>query len=455
MATVFMASAAPARAALKPLKIPELQESTTSTGLRVVVAERGPLPLVSIRLVVRAGSAFDPPGKHGLADFTARLLRRGTKRLSADQINEAVEFVGGTLGTGAAEDTLSLFISAPAEHLDAMMDVLGQLLREPTFPPAEVESARRRVLAQIANDLDDPGEIADRAFLKAVWGDHPYGHEVVGRRSHIEKFTRDDVVNFHRDRIGPRVSTLLVVGAVDAKAVFAAAERAFAGFSGGPSSAVDPPGLERAAMAGGVVIVDKPDQTQTQVRIGGAGLPKGHPDAFAIAAFNTVLGGSFTSRLVTEIRVKRGLSYGASSHFVGLKSAGTFQVGSFTKTESTREILDVALAQLKRMREKGPTPAELKTAQSYVAGIYPARIETNESLASALTEVLIYGLPADWVQKFRDRLSAVTQKEAAAAAAKYLLKDPPAIVLVGKASEIAPLVKDLGKVTVLNVSDVD
>ncbi|WP_224248240.1 M16 family metallopeptidase [Hyalangium gracile] len=441
-------------AASRPLKLPAVTESTTSSGLTVLAAERGPLPLVSARLVLRAGSATDPKDKFGLADFTVRLLRRGTARMSADELDEAIEFVGASVSGGVSEDLMSLYVTTPAEHFPAMLSVLGQLVREPTFPEKEVELARDRALAQFANDLDDPGTVADRAFTRALWGDHPYGHDVGGSAPHVRTFTREDVERFYRQRIGPKGALLVVVGAVKPELVAAEAEKAFAGWT--QPEQLEPeaaPAVEGVAQAGKILIVDKPDQTQSQVRIGGPGYRLGHPDYFPATAMNIALGGGFTSRLVNEIRVERGLSYGVGSYFDAMNAGGAFAITTFTKTASTREIIDVALGEVAKVRKGGITPRELKSAQTYLAGLYPLRTETNDSVASILADIRVHGLGEDWVEKFRDRLRAVTPKQAREAAAKYLFPKPPAIVVLGKASEVRKQLKGLGPISVASVSE--
>jgi zinc protease len=451
-----VASRAPEKktAASHPLKLPVVTESTTSSGLQVLAAERGPLPLVSMRLVLPAGSATDPKDKHGLADFTVRLLRRGTEHMGADAIDEAIEFVGASLATGVNEDLLSLYVTTPAEHFPAMLSVLGQLVREPTFPGKEVELARERALAQFANDLDDPGTVADRAFTRALWGEHPYGHDVGGSASHVSTFTREDVVRFHRERIGPKGALLVVVGAVKPEVVAAEAEKAFGGWvQPAQAEPLAVPPVEGVAQAGRIILVDKPDQTQSQVRIGGPGFRIGHPDYFAATAMNIALGGGFTSRLVNAIRVERGLSYGVGSYFDTSSAGGIFAITTFTKTESTREIIDVALGEVARVRAGGITPRELKSGQTYLAGLYPMRTETNESIASVIADIRMHGLGEDWVEKFRERLRAVTLKEVKAAAAKYLFPQGPAIVVLGRASEVQKQLEGQGPVTVVPVSE--
>lgn len=453
-----MASRSPAAskkgAASRPLKLPTATETTTSSGLQVLAAERGPLPLVSMRLVLRAGGVTDPKDKHGLADFTVRLLRRGTAKMNADAIDEAVEFVGASLAAGVSEDLMSLYITTPAEHFPAMLQVLGQLVREPIFPEKEVDLARERALAQFANDLDDPSTIADRAFTQALWGDHPYGHDVGGSASHVRTFTREDVVRFHRERIGPKGALLVVVGAVKPELVAAEAEKAFAGWSmPEQKEPIAVPPMERVAQAGRVLLVDKPDQSQSQVRIGGPGYRIGHPDYFAATAMNIALGGGFTSRLVNAVRVERGLSYSVGSYFDTMSAAGVFAISTFTKTASTREIIDVALEQVARVRDSGITTRELKTAQTYLAGLYPLRTETNESVASIIADIRVHGLGEDWVEQFRDRLRAVTPKQVKAVSARYLFSEPPAIVVLGKASEVKKHLKGLGTISVVPVSE--
>lgn len=449
-----MRTSAKTKAVAGEVKMPRFEVHTTAEGLTIHAAKRGPLPLVAVRLILRCGSAEDPAGKEGLADFTVRLMRRGTEKLSADAINEEVEFVGASLGMGSAEDSISFGTTTPSEHFEAMLDVLGQIVREPSFPEAEFVTAKSRTLAQHANDLDDPGTVADRAFLRALWGDHPYGHEIGGGEKSVQDFKRDDVVRFYREHLGPKIATLIVVGDVDPKVVFRAAERAFAGWSGGPELTVVPPPRLTPAASGQVIVVDKPEQTQSQVRMGTMGFAKGAPDLFPARVMNMALGEGFTSRLVNEIRVNRGLSYGVGSHFETLRAGGTFSISTFTKTSSTREIIEVALAETEKVRKRGITAVELQRAKTYLAGLFPLRLETNEALAGARAEIVLYGLGEDWVERYRERVHAVTLPQARAVAARYCFPEPPAIVVVGKADQIRKQVSRFGEVKVWTLAEV-
>lgn len=440
---------------LRPLKLPRHEIRTLSNGLTLHLVPRGPLPLVAVRLVIRAGSAFEHPGQFGVGDFTARLLRRGAGGQSADQISDTVEFVGASIGGFANEENVVIALSTPAKHLEEMLGVLAMLVLQPDFPDQEVELARRRTLASLANDLDDPSSLADRALVRAVWGNHPYGHDPSGGKKDVERITRADLQGYHRERLGPRISNLFISGDVDVDAVTSIVERTLGGWQGGPEFPPTVPSWSGLATPGEVVIVDKPEQSQVQMRIGAPGVKRGHVDHFPLVVMNTVLGGGFTSRLVTEVRVKRGLSYGAGSSFDMLSNAGAFTISSFTKTESINELLDVSLGEVKKMRSKGPSPAEVATVKRYISGLYPARLETNEAVAGAISDVVHYGLSDDWIAQYRERVAAVTVKDAAAAAQKHLFDKERVITLVGNAEALKPSVAKYGAVTVVRPSDLE
>jgi zinc protease len=412
------------------------------------------VPLVAVRLVLEAGAAVDPPGQEGLADFMVRLLRRGTERRDAHAIDEAVEFVGASLGLYAGEDHLALTLTTPAEHLRPMLEVLSELVQVPSFPETEVATERERSLGQFANDVDDPSLLADRALVRTAWAGHPYGHDVTGTRASVGQFQRDDVVRFHRQHLGPKLARLFVVGAVDAREVERSVRRAFAGWSGGPAARAVVPDTGGLVQAGRILVVDRPEQTQSQVRIAGPAYRRGAPVQFAAQVVNVTLGAGFTSRLVREVRVRRGLSYGVGSSFDTLRAGGMFSLSSFTKVETTGALLKVMRAETERMRLRGPTPAEVGKAQRYLAGLFPLRTETNESLAGVLADMALYGLGDDWLDRYRDRVRSVTRAEGAAAAARYCFPEPPLTVVVGPAERLRPVLEPMAPVDVVTADAV-
>jgi zinc protease len=319
--------------------------------------------------VVRAGSALDPAGRFGLAHLTSAAMRRGTRTRSGARLDAEVEALGAVLGGGVDEDAASIGLSAPLEALPRLLAVLADVAQHPAFPARVVERIRRREVAGLAHDLDEPDVVADRATLMAAYGAHPYGHPSEGRGRHLAAARRGDLAAFHARHWRPSRATLLVVGPVDGEATLALARRRLGGWRGedGGEVEVAPPAPPRA----GVGVVDRPDLTQAQVRIAAPGFARSSPDHPAGVVAGAVLGGGFTSRLMEAIRVERGLSYGVRARFASGRAGGLFFVSSFTKVETAGALVQVALDELARFRADGPTEEELSRVRGYLGGLYP------------------------------------------------------------------------------------
>lgn len=436
---------------MTPLKLPPLVETRLSNGLAIVVAERHGLPLVAARLVVFAGSARDPVGKGGLASLTGEVLRRGTATRTAIELDDAIERVGGGLYADVGRDSSELATSLPSAHLDAALDVLADLAMHPAFPPAEVDLARRRTLASLARDLDDPAAVADRFIAREGFGEaSPYGHPIHGRQKTVASLTRDDLVLFHRAAYTPANAVLFVVGDVSADEARALAEKRFGAWTGAAPAplAITPP----VAGPARVVLVDKPDASQAQIRFVAPGLTEASPDWPAAYAANACLGGGFTAILMDEIRVKRGLTYGASSRFNDERSAGLFVFSSFTKNASIHELASLARDLIAGFRATGPTAEQLEKAKAYVTGLYPLGLETNDQLCAALASAAVKGLPFASIADFPAKLAAVTPEQAKAAAAKYLPADAATLVVVGEAKAAEAQLQGFGPIAKLPLS---
>jgi zinc protease len=423
-----------------------MEEEHLPNGARVVVARRPGVPLAAVRLLVRAGAALDPAGRHGLAHLVAQAARRGTRRRSGRRIDEEIEGLGAELGAGADEDATSFGLSAPAEFLPRLLDVVVDVATCPTFPQGEVERLRRREVASLVHDLDEPGVIADRAMIMAVYGEHPYGHPVEGRARHLAALRRSDAAGFHRRWYGPGVATLVIVGAVDPAQALRLARRRLGGWR---PAAREPPDVPAPAPRDREVwVVDKPDATQVQVRIAVPALPRHSPEYFPAVVANTILGGGFTSRLMEAIRVNRGLSYGARSRFSMSRSAGLFYVSSFTKVESTAELVEVALDEVRRFRDEGPTAEELERAKGYLCGLFPLSLETHDQIAEKICDLSLYGFGIEEVSGYRERVRAVTAEACREVGQRHLPDRGGVIVVVGPAKAVAPAVERFGPVTV-------
>jgi zinc protease len=427
---------------------PPLTRERLPGGLTVVMARRAGVPLVAARLLLRAGSSLDPAGRHGLAHLVALAVRRGTRRRGARALDEAVERLGAELGSGVDEDATAVGLSAPLEALPRLLGLLAEVVSEPAFAPREVAQLTRREVAALAHDLDEPGVVADRAVLQAAYGAHPYGHPSEGRARHLARARRADLAAFHDRHWRPARGTLLLVGPIEPERALDEVRRRFGRWRdrGGCDVEVAPP----AVPAPGVVLVDQPELTQAQLRLVGPGFGRASPDWATGVVAGAVLGGGFTSRLMDAIRVTRGLSYGVRARFAAGRAGGLFLVSSYTKVESAGELCRVTLDELARFRDEGPAEEELERVRAWLCGLYPLSLETHEAWAEKLAEVELYGLPADEVSGFRQRVRGVTAEACRELARRHLPVANPVLVAVGPARALARQLEPFGPVTVLS-----
>jgi len=435
------------------MTLPPITESALANGLSLVTVERRDLPLVTLRLVIPTGSVRDPAGKEGLASMTAQLLRRGARHRTADQLDDAIESIGGLLSVEAGPETTTLGATVPAEHAAAALGVLATLVREPSFPQAEFASARRRELARLQSDLDDPSGLADTALAEFFYGaKHPYGHPGQGRTASVKALRRTDVVAFHKRTYTPQGALLLMVGDIAAAEAAAAAQQHLGDWKGAALAPLDIPAPTEAPEVQ-LLLVDKPDATQAQVRMAVPGIARHDPTFHAATVANTIVGGGFTSRLVDEVRVNRGLSYSVSTRLSALRHFGAVVYSTFTKTATVREIIDVSLGVMERLQSEPPAADEIDKARRYVIGLYPARVEGSEHLADVLASARYLGLPFEAISRYRSDVAASSTEQVAAAMALFPSHRRARIVVVGNAAAIRPQLQGLGNVTVRPATD--
>jgi zinc protease len=432
--------------------LPDLRETLLDNGLRIAVARRPGVPLAAARLAVRAGSSLDPEGAEGLAHLVAISARRGAGRRTGRSIDDLVESLGANLAGGAEEDASVHGLSAPVEVLPRLLEVLTAVVARPTFPVAEFERLRRSERAELAHDADEASTVADRALLQAVYGAHPYGHPVEGRGADLARIRRRDAVAFHARWFGPGSALLAVAGSVDPERTVDEARRLLGGWK--PPSSVPPVVGPATRSPRRVVVVDKPDATQVQVRIGGVAIPRRSPDYFPAIVGNGVLGGGFTSRLVEAIRVNRGLTYGVRSRFGVGRITGLFAISSFTKNESAGELVEVALEEMARFAASGPTGEEVCRAASYLAGLFPLSLETHDQWADRITDAWIYGYDVADVRDYQDLIRAITPAEAREVMARHLPVEDGVVLAVGPAGPLERQFSRFGPVEVWPVRKV-
>jgi zinc protease len=434
-ARLIQAPAPPQPAALA---LPKIERFKLKNGLEIIAVGRKDLPVVSFSVAIKAGG-YDEDKAHtlGVADFTALMLRRGTEKRSADDISEAIDFVGGTLDAQSANESSAAACSALAKDAKLCLDLLSDILLHPTFPEKEMPEVRDQLLAAVNGVYDNPSELAGEHFDNLLFGEkHPDGWVLTPED--VQKISREDLVTFWRTFYRPQNAILAVAGDFDAARLRADVERAFGAWERAP---VPPrPEFKIPELKGTrILLVDRPDLTQATLVFGHRGLRHADPRWYAVTLMNYVLGGSdFSSRLMTEVRAKRGLTYGIGSTFGATLYDSAFRVSASTKNESVWEALVASVDEIRRMKASGPAPDELAKAKGYYAGSYPFALQTAAGVASSIVGAELQDLGIDYVRDLPLRLAAVDDAQAKQAAQDFLFPDTMLVVIVGKADAIEP-----------------
>jgi zinc protease len=444
-------------AGAQTLKLPDVRTVDLPNGLRVLIAEQHSLPLVEAHLRMPAGAAAEPDGREGMATFTAELLTQGTDDRTASEIAEAIDQMGALLSATADRDDLEVRLSVLTRHRQRALALLADLILNANFPEAEVERMRTRLLADLQQTAESPETLADIALWRARFPDHPYGRRLGGSEASLGVITREELRAYHRSRLVPSGSVLALVGDFDTVEMVEELRALFGGWKGESSASAplrDPLVIPQPAIidqpgsapqpSSPVLLIDKPELTQTQIRLAFPGLPRGHEDSPALTVAASILGGGFTSRLLDAIRVERSLSYTASCRHMQEGRAGLLRVATFTKNPSMREAMDVTFEEIRRFREEGPTSQELDHNISFLSGFLARRMQSPSGIAQSLSMAAFYGLPDDYLARRIERFRAVSVDDIRRVTASHFDPNNIAIVLVADAEEVRPGLDGLG-----------
>ncbi len=431
-----------------------------SNGLTVLLVESAAVPVAQVNLLVRGGSVADPAARPGLASLTADLMDEGAGRRSALELADAVEFLGVSLSTGSTLHGLSVQLSAPTSKLDAALDLMADVALRPAFATAELDRLRARRLTALAQRRDQAGAIASVLYDRTLFGpDHPYGRGALGNAASLGALTQGEIAGFHRGLVRPENAALVVVGDVRQADIVSRLEARFgqaAWPSGAPGGIAVVPVAEARQVTGRTIyLVDKPGAAQSVIRIGRIGAARSTPDYYALQVLNTILGGSFTSRLNQNLRETHGYAYGAGSSFDLRPVAGPFTARSDVQTNATAPALTEFVKELTGIREPVPTE-EFEKARSYVALSFPSPFESVSGTAQMIGDLWINGLPLDTYARFTERILAVTPADVQRVARQYVDPTRSAFIVVGDRAQIEAPVRalGLGTVRVLTIDDV-
>jgi zinc protease len=424
-ALVALLIAAPATAA------PLAHREVLPNGLVLLVAERPAVPIVAVRVLVRAGANFDPPDRAGLANLTGALLTRGTAKHSGPALDSAIEFVGGSLETGVGRDSVTASLGVLKKDLTLGLDLLAEVVLTPTFPQDEVTRKAAEIQAAIKRSEEDPHTVAARALARLVFPGHPYGVPSAGTRESVARLTRDDVVRFHAERFRPDATVVAVVGAVtldearrEIMARFGAWARPASPISVIPDATPGPaPHAETIAR----------DLTQSTILLGRQAVRQTDPDYFPLVVGSYILGGGSASRLYARVREEGGLAYSVYSYVSPARHGAALILSAQTRTAERARVETILDEELARMVRAPVGDQELALAKAYLIGSFPLRLDTSAKVADFVSLVENGGLGLDYPDRYKARVAQVTAQDIQRVAAKYF--DPRTFdrVVVGKA----------------------
>jgi predicted Zn-dependent peptidase len=422
------------------LQIPPHEKFVLKNGLTVLLMEKRGVPLINVFALVKTGAAADPAGQEGLASVTAGLLRKGTKTRTAQQFSADFDYIGGSFGADAGADFTTVSAEFLTKDLARGLELFSDAVLHPTFPQVETDKILAQSLDGVKSAKDEPQAVLGLYFEGYLYGTHPYGRPSDGDELSLKSIKRDAITKFYEANYAPGNTILGIAGEFDAAEMRKKLEAAFGAWPGrtveNKTIAAIPPAKGKR-----LLLIDKPDATQTYFAIGNVGTAVNDPDRVAIRVVNTIFGGRFTSELNEALRVESGYSYGARSFFDSRKAPGPFEIASFTKNETTTPAIDLALQILEKLHKNGVTEEQLKSAKSYIKGQFPPTMETSGQLVRRIVVNEFYGLGDDEVNQLEARIDAVTLAMAKQTIEKHFPLDNLVFVLIGKASAIGPAVK--------------
>ncbi len=424
VALVLTGVPAPAPAA------PIAHREVLPNGLVLLVAERPGVPIVAVRVFMRAGAVFEPPARAGLANLTGSLLTRGTARHSGPEIDAAIEFVGGSLEAGAGRDGLSASLFVLKRDLGLGLDLLSEVVLSPTFPEAEVKRKVAQIQAAIKRSEEDPGTVASRALSRLVFGHHPYGTPVEGSIASVGTLSRDDVVAFHRDLVRPDTAVVAVVGDVTVDEV---RREVLARFGAWPRPAAPPPTgpAETGAVPPRTEVIPKDHLKQATIMLGRPAIRQVDPDYFPLAVASYVLGGGSASRLYTRVRDEGGLAYAVYAYVSPGRYGASLVVSAQTRTGEVPKVIDILRDELGRMAREPVGEDELRLARDYLTGSFPLRLDTTAKVADFIVAIEVQGLGLDYADRYRAAVARVTAADVQRVAGRFFGPDTFCRVVVG------------------------
>ncbi len=423
----------PANGPARDVHLPAVRRRRLANGIELNAVEYHTLPVLHVRLTVRAGSAHDPANLPGLASITGDMLKEGTRAHASAQLAEAIEFVGGSLDVSTSSDATVISVSVLKDHAETALNLLAEVLTQPTFPQGELDKLKRRENDRLERSQNDPSWLSRRAFAGALYGaQHPYGRFDT-TPDVLRRLTRNDIVGFHRTRYVGGNMTAVIVGDLAPAQVDALVNRTLGRVRAGTSPALTYPAAPAAATARQVVLVHRPNSPQSVVRIGNLGLRRRDDDYVPLSVATHYLGGGASARLFMDLRELRSLTYGAYARVGEAVDVGTWSASGQVRTPATGDAMYAFFRHLECATTTAAPDAEMAQTRSYLVDSFPLSIETPGNIADLIVGMRLFGLADDWYDNFRTRVQGVDGATALATAQRYVHPDRALVVVVGDA----------------------
>lgn len=428
----------------KDMTFPDYFEHTLSNGLKVIVYEEHTLPLAALSVVAHGGGSADG-AQPGLAAMTFELLTKGTAAHSATDIVEEIEFLGGSIGSGAGWDSSSAGLSILSRHLPQAFDVLTDVVRNPAFPAEEIERVREQRMTDILQSKSQPSSLAYDRFCAALYGAHPYAHPLDGTEVAVAAMQVAEMRVLHTRLFVPDNMFVIGVGDIDPDAFVLLCEQAYGDLAprGRFQEAAFVPTLNSSRL---VQVVDRPSAVQSSILVGHVGIPRGHEDYIPVYLLNMLFGGYFGSRLNLNLREDKGFTYGAHSRYDARRQPGPFSAGAEVRNEVTDRAIEEILSEMERLREELVGEEELTNVKNYVVGSFPLQIETPSQVAQRMINIEIYGLHKSYYNTFNSSILALTPEDIQRTAQRWLHPDRTAIVAAGRGNLLRNTLERFGAV---------
>lgn len=430
---------------------PQIQRRRLANGLDTWTAEHRDVPLISVLVLVRAGAAFDPADRPGLAALTGDLLDEGCGSLDALALHEALGRLGAQLDTEVGADATLVGMTTLARSAVPSFELAAQMVMEPRFDLQDFERVRDLRLNRLLQLREMPPALAERVFVKLLYAEHPYGHLPIGTETSLRSMQRDETVVFHRHMYDPSRVTVIAVGDAPHDRLLALIEDAFGAWRtteegrSYPDPAALPVAITDPVLADRLFIVPRPGAPQSELRIGHVAAARTSPDYHALVALNLVLGGQFVSRINTNLRERKGYTYGARTSFDFRRGPGPFVLHASVQSEATADSVREALIELADIRHDRPvTPEELELGRATLTRGYPRNFETAEQIGRAIAQLALYDLPDDYFTEFVPRMLELTPDDLTRAAVNHINLDRLLAVIVGDPEKIGDSVRELG-----------